>query len=373
MASELTVCATPGAAFGTQLRLTGFRNYREAVVELSIGRNIFIGENGQGKSNLLEGVYALATTRSFRGAKDSELIGRDFDSATAAIEVGEERVEISLTYKRGGRRSAAVFGNPLPRVQDIIGRMPAVCFSSADLDIAAGEPAARRRFLDTELSLTSPAYLGAFSGYKRSLEQRNAVLRAIREGVSGRAALEPWTTKAAEYGAAMRQIRREYVEWLAGTAAEQHGGLSGGEEMAMVYVPSDSAASAEELAAEMDARVHADIAIGSTGTGPHRDELAIRIQDLPARSYASQGQARTAVLSIKLAAAIYWKERLGMLPVLLLDDVMSDLDQKRKEQVLSITGEMGQVLITATDVGQIPEDILAGAKVFKVSQGMIYE
>jgi DNA replication and repair protein RecF len=354
----------------TLLRLSDFRNYARLEVVFAEGHNLIVGRNGEGKTNLLEAIYALSTTRSFRSSKDQDVIR--FGQPEALIEacVGEDATEVSLRYPRGGRRSAGVFGQALPRVQDLIGRLPAVCFSSSDLAIVSGEPSDRRRFLDTELSLLSPAYLKAFAAYKKALEHRNALLRSVREGGGSASQLEPWEVQLSHSGSLIRRIRSEFVSSLSPIVEKRHRDLSTGlESLAIQVSPCDPSREPDELLRALLERRSTDIGAGMTTIGPHRDDLDVSLDGNPARAFGSQGQQRTAVLAIKLAVATYWRDELGQVPVLLLDDVMSDLDEHRRAMVLAVSGEHGQVIITATDRKLL--GVPSAAAVFTIENGTV--
>ena len=342
-----------------------------AEIALHSGQNVFVGQNGQGKSNVLEAIYALSSTRSFRGARDKDLIRHGEDRARVAGVVGEDDSEISLEYQAHGGRKASVFGQKLGRVLDLVGRLPAVVFSTTDLAIVDAGPSARRALLDSELSLISPSYLSAFAGYRKALEQRNAALRAVREGAS-QDVLAPWETAIADRGALIRASRREWLDNLVPIAAREHSNLSGVDEgLNVVPVLADEAMDAESLLALLIRERKRDIAIGHTTVGPHRDDLKITLNNEDARAFASQGQRRTIALALKLAVARYWRDRLGILPVILLDDIMSDLDSDRRHAVMSISGSMGQVVITTTDLDALRPEVRSDAKVFEVRNGKI--
>jgi DNA replication and repair protein RecF len=292
--------------------------------------------------------------------------------ADACALVGEVEEEIGIHFPEAGRRFATVFGNRLPSSKEIIGKLPAVCFSSIDMQLISGEPSVRRRFFDTELSLISAGYLKESSAYKRSLEQRNATLRAIREGTSSAAELEPWTQQMARSGAAIRRLRAEFLAALVPLGQARHLELSRlAEQLSLREVRSDDARTEAELAEVWLAKIPADVSAGMTTVGPHRDDFAIDIDGRYAKSFGSLGQQRTAVLSIKLAITAYWRDTLGQLPVLLLDDIMSDLDVDRRAMVLAASSGLGQVLITATGLDQIPSEVRSEAKGFLVSGGEI--
>jgi len=355
----------------SKLALIDFRNYLSIEVELHGGQNVFVGPNGQGKSNLLEAIYALSSTRSFRGARDKDVIRFGEDRAVIRGVVGDDDTEIEIEYNRTGGRRANVFGQRLSRVLELVGRLPAVVFSSTDLAIVDAGPSERRGFLDAELSLISPSYLKAFAGYRKALEHRNAVLRAVREGAPQNQ-LDPWEAALSEMGAHLRVARAEWLADLVPLATCEHAQLSGTDEgLAVSPHNADEAEDAESLDRILKSRRGQDIAAGHTTAGPHRDDLLITLLGEDARTFASQGQRRTIALALKLAVARYWREHMGVLPLVLLDDIMSDLDVSRRNAVMAVSGSMGQVVITTTDIDAIRPEVRSDARVFNVRQGNI--
>ncbi len=352
------------------LQLRDFRNYESLKIEFGDTVNLIIGPNAQGKSNLLEALSVISVTRSFRGAKDRSMVRSGCEVALVGSET--EAGEVSIRIPRQGRRSAAIGGSAIPRVQDLIGRLPTISFSSSDIELITGEPSARRRFLDLELSQLSPKYLVAFSDYRRALDQRNALLKQIREGWEEPATLDVWDHKLAVAGALMRLHRRAFVESLSSLAATRHGDLSGIEERLTVrYASQDESETEAELRQKLEEKRKTDIVIGSTSVGPHRDDLVIEIESLGASAFGSQGQQRTALLAIKLAQVDYWRAREGRIPALLLDDILSDLDAARRRQVLSVSGSLGQVFVTATDLQSVSDSVSGSASIFNISQGKV--
>ncbi len=333
-----------------------------------------MGQNGQGKSNILEALYALSSTRSFRGARDKDVIRHNQDRAMVRGVVGPDDSEISLEYQRTGGRKAFLYEQRLPRVLDLVGRLPAVVFSTADLAIIDGGPADRRGFLDAELSLLSPSYLNAFTGYRKAVEHRNAALRSVREGRADIASVSPWDVAVAERGALVRQARADWLVSLLPFAAREHASLSGAtEQLAIETVHADEGLGAEQLQNLLVERRQSDLAIGHTTVGPHRDDLLILLDGQEARAFASQGQRRTIALALKLGVAHYWRERMHVLPMILLDDIMSDLDSDRRNAVMAVSGSLGQVVITTTDLDALRPEVGSDAKVFEVRDGTVSE
>ncbi|MEO7453898.1 MAG: DNA replication/repair protein RecF [Fimbriimonadales bacterium] len=355
----------------SRIRLMDFRNYEAIDLELHSGQNVFVGLNGQGKSNLLEAVYALSSTRSFRGARDKEVIRFSAEKATVTGHVGADDTEITLEYNRTGGRSAYLFENKLPRVLDLVGRLPAVVFSTTDLAIVDAGPSERRGFMDTELSLISPSYLKEFAGYRKALEQRNAALRAVREG-SDQATLDPWEAALAAKGAQLRHTRSEWVSDLLPLVQREHKGLSASDDELDVHPKNvDEAETPEDLLELLKSKRSIDIASGHTTVGPHRDDLTITLAGEDARAFASQGQRRTIALALKIAVAHYLRERLNILPLVLLDDIMSDLDASRRTAVMAVSGSLGQVIMTTTDLDAIRPEVRSDARVFQVHDAQI--
>lgn len=359
--------------FGVRrLRLESFRNYSVADIALDPGFNILVGPNAQGKTNLLESLYAIATTRLLRGIRDHEAIREGSPSARIEAELIDTGTLLGLNYVRGGRKRATLNGMPLPRAADIIGRLPSVCSSLADMPIVAGEPSERRMFLDLELSQLEPAYLRHLAHYKRALEQRNALLKSVQEGFRDAEAFIPWERHLGSHGAALRAIRTRFVTELAPLAFEVHRYLGDGEGLALRYAPRDPACSEDEIFNVLQQSRGQDIARGTTSIGPHRDDLTIEVEGKEARLFGSQGQQRTAVLSLRMATLKYGSETLGSPPLLLLDDILSDLDAGRRSRLADwILNHAGQAVLTCTETDSIGEAILRSAAVFDVREGTL--
>src|SRR5579862_5656498 len=228
------------------IELRCYRNYSHLHVDLDPGFNVVAGPNAQGKTNFLESLYLLSTTRLLRGQRDGEAILEGHPQASVIAELRGGRTQIGITLEAGMRKRATLNGLKLPRASDLIGRLPCVCISSLDLAIVRDEPADRRLFLDLELSSIYSAYLRDLATYKRALEQRNALLRESREFMQPGVLFEPWEEQIAEAGAALRHARSSYVAELAPIAAEQHALMGDGESLALEYVTKDRATTVVE-------------------------------------------------------------------------------------------------------------------------------
>lgn len=359
--------------FGARsVALRDFRNYETLDLELAEGFNVLAGPNAQGKTNFLEALHWVATTRLLRGMRDAEAIREGADEASVTIESLSTNTQLGLRLVRGSRKRATLNGVSLPRAADLLGRMPCVSLTTLDLPIVRSDPGERRMFLDVELSQLYPAYLRHLSLYKRALEQRNALVRASRERFVPASEFEPWEGPMAEHGAALREMRRTFLARLAPFAREVHASMGGGEGLHLAYTPRDDAEDASALGAAFAASRAADQARGGTGVGPHRDDFAIAIEDREARLFGSQGQQRTAVVALKMATLEVAREELGAPPLLLLDDMLSDLDETRRAMLVERTLECaGQAVLTCTEASAAGPEILERARVFNVRAGAI--
>lgn len=354
--------------------LEDFRNYAHLSVGLAPGLNVVHGPNAQGKTNFLEALYLLSTARLLRGFRDAEAVrtGAQRAIVRGELEPGGSRIEVVL--QAGIRKRVAINGMALPRASDLLGRLPCVCVSSADLPLVSGEPSDRRLFLDLELSALYPSYLRSLTYYKRALEQRNALLKAAQEQTMPDELFEPWEEQLAHHGAAMRKARRDFVEDLAPTASETQCHLGNGETLSVSYAPKDDAFDEDLLREALVRSRRQEIARGSTNVGPHRDDLAIDVDGKEARLYGSQGQQRSAMISIKLATLRHTRTLLGEPALLLLDDVFSDLDVSRRAHLVDwVLSHAGQAVLTCTEAESAGKELLSRSRIFQCRSGNLDE
>ena len=353
----------------TELTLRSYRSYETLYLAFDPGVQIFLGANAQGKTNIIEALYYAAFGRSHRTSSDAELIRVGADGAYIGLSFRRHDVpgELSFTFARGARRRITYAGESL-RQRDLVGILPMVLFSPEDLFLVKGAPALRRRYLDAELSQASPAYYGELLRYTRILKQRNAVLKDIRERLAAPDDLPPWDAQLARSAAYIVTRRIAAVAQLGALSARVQAVLAAGEELALAY--EIAGAGAEDFAEDdMTESLHLwynkmlcegrarDIARAATGVGPHLDDLVLRVGGMSLRSYGSQGQQRTGALALKLAELFYLQENIGEAPILLLDDVMSELDADRRRALLDfIRHEHIQTFITATDAAYFPAE-----------------
>jgi len=376
--------------FLANVSLFDFRNYPELDLALERSATVLFGGNAQGKTNLLEAVALTALTRSPRTQQAAELVrfGQSAARVTCEVQSDAGRAELEVRINLGahgeasnGRASKRFTNNGVARrSSDMMGALRVVLFWPDDLQLVKGSAEGRRRFLNTLLSQIDAGHAHELNRYGHLLEQRNALLRGIREGRQPQDSLEYWTTSLAESGAAIMVERQRRLLELQPVAAAFHRELSDDRErLELRYRPAGARIGeaptqlvVEQLKAAMRELREEEIARGQTAVGPQRDDVEVWLDDHEARLFASQGQQRSAVLSLKLAELHYLAEVTGEQPVLLLDDVMSELDPARRERLLAALEPGPQALITAADLNDLPKSILERAAVFRVEQGTIH-
>lgn len=367
------------------LSLSNFRNYSRLELELPPGSTVFQGDNAQGKSNLLEAVYYLATSRSLRAESDAELVNKG--SAEPYLRVygkversdGSLELEVSLSLSEHGvQKRIRVNGIPR-RASDLVGRLKVVIFSPEDIELVYGSPSLRRRYLDITCSQMDGRYLRALQRYNKVLAQRNSLLRLIAEGRAQKDELGFWSKELISNGAYLVEQRRGLVAALGELARSIHSDLTQAQELLEVhYLPSLSLAPGTNrtdieaaFAGALESGLEKEIAQGVTLAGPHRDDASFIVNSLDVGSFGSRGQQRTVALALKLAESSFMRSQAGEPPLLLLDDVLSELDSRRRAQLLGALRGDEQVLITTTDLDHFLPDFLAKASLFRVANGQI--
>ena len=370
----------------TRLALTHFRNYAQEEMRPASGVNLLLGDNAQGKSNLLEALVCLSTTRSFRTTVERSLINRalvdepiPYARLVAHLESGPVRVVelvITIEPENGTPRSVRhlrLDGVPR-RLMDALGTLPTVLFTPDDVALVAGPPAGRRHYLDVLLCQASRDYCRALLLYNRSLLQRNSLLRRIGEHEARPDELTYWDDEMAAQGAYIILARQEALAQLDTMARDINGQLTDGQEHLHIVYRSTLDTSSDISGAFRDALAHKrqrDIAAGMSLVGPHRDDLSFLADGVDMRVYGSRGQQRTVALSLKFAEARYMCGIAGEEPILLLDDIMSELDGHRRLWVLQSIDGGGQVIITATETDHYTREFLSRTAVMRVHDSTI--
>ena len=353
------------------LDLQNYRNYELLNINFSDKTNILYGNNAQGKTNILEAIYVAGTTKSHRGSKDREIISFDKDEAHIKLIVRKNGIphRIDMHLKKTKSKGVAIDGIPIRRAVDLLGIINIVFFSPEDLNIIKSGPAERRRFMDMELCQLDKLYVHNLLNYNKALLQRNKLLKDISFQPSLEDTLDVWDEQLVNYGCELIRIRRNFINNLNDIIFNIHRKLSGDkEELVLGYEPS---VKEDEFKKELDISRERDIRQKLTGCGPHRDDMSFNIGGMDIRKYGSQGQQRTCALSLKLSEIELVKKITGDNPVLLLDDVLSELDGNRQNYLLDSIDSV-QTIVTCTGLDEFINYRFQFDKVFRVSEGHIY-
>lgn len=364
------------------LNLLNFRSYSEVMIECEPGVNIFIGSNGQGKTNIVEAIYYLATLSSHRVASDQPLVraGQDTAIIRARLEEDERSVSIDLEIAPGKSNRAKINRSATPRVRDILGVIRAVMFAPEDLALVKGDPSDRRNFLDETLIQRSPRFAGTKSEYEKIVKQRNALLRsANRENIDS--TLDVWNEQLVRVGTEIIHERLQLISDLEPFLEKQYKVISGGDAAVSASVialdyqsnfMSSNDLSPSEIAAEFRTRLsdrrREELIRGVTLVGPHRDDLLITLGELPLKGFASHGESWSAALALRVASADVLRTD-GVEPIIILDDVFAELDALRRGTLVQVIADAPQVFITAAVESDIPT--LLGGKRYRVTQGNV--
>jgi len=369
----------------TRLQLRQFRNLDAVDWQPHARTNLLLGANAQGKTNAVEGIYLLATTKSLRGASDPEMIAHGQNQSRLAATLRREGSgslrELELELRREGKRGLKLNGKAVRKSSQLFGQLIVVLFTPADLGLVQAGPAARRTWLDLLLSQAHPAYLEHAQAFHQALKQRNAALRSLaEEGRGSRALVEAFDEGLAAAGAELLGARLRAVRSLEPLAAKAQAQVAGrGEALGLSLRssmlslnPGEALPSVEDLRRlylrRLAETAREESARGLTVAGPHRDDLELSLDGKLARAFASQGQQRTTALALKLAEVEYLRQALGEHPVLLLDDVLSELDGRRQAALLALLDERVQTFLTSTHAEALP---FAPGQVLKVSEGRL--
>ncbi len=354
------------------LKLDHVRNYDSLDLDFSSGTNLFYGDNAQGKTNILEAVYFCGTTRSHRTSRDSELIRFGAKEAHLRMEMKKTSMDyrIDMHLKEGRAKGIAINGAAIRKAQELIGLGHFIFFSPEDLGIIKNGPAERRRFLDMELCQLDRVYVSSLASYNKVLQQRNHLLRDLQQRPQDIGTLDVWDEQLVRYGLDLIQARQKFTGRLAEIIRPIHQKLSGGkEEMDTGY---ERNTTPERFAEDLKKNRNKDMILKTTGCGPHRDDLSFSVNGVDIRKFGSQGQQRSAALSLKLSEIELVKESTGDIPVLLLDDVLSELDSRRQHYLLESIGGI-QTFITCTGLEEYQDSPVQIDRVFRVCEGKVQE
>ena len=371
------------------LKLLYFRNYLSTNIDAHPSLNVLVGNNANGKTNIIESIFCLALGKSYRTKSDSECImfGETATAMSCIVNKNDKDLDIMLGISNKGK-SAKIAGIKKTKLTDFVGELNVVLFSPEDLQIVKGSPSLRREFMNREFYQFSRIYHKYYLMYQHLLKQRNSYLKDMRKNPKDElslAYLETLTSQLAKVALYITKERVSFVQDISKLTYKNMLNISNGQETLKIKYKSsvldslniseinDESFTEENLTKVMMKKSFDDIMRGSTKIGPQHDDLEFYINDLDAKMYASQGQQRSIVLSLKLAEINYLKEKTGTYPVLLLDDVLSELDKNRQLKLLDAINENVQTFITTPSISDIKEDLLRKAKVFKIENGNISE
>ena len=371
------------------LKLLYFRNYLSTNIEVHPSLNVLVGNNANGKTNIIESIFCLALGKSYRTKSDSECImfGETATAMSCIVNKNDRELDIMLGINNKGK-SAKIAGIKKTKLTDFVGELNVVLFSPEDLQIVKGSPALRREFINREFYQFSRIYHKYYLMYQHLLKQRNSYLKDMRKNPKDEmslAYLETLTSQLVKVALYITKERVSFVRDISKLTYKNMLNISNGQETLKIKYKSsvldalniaeinDESFTEENLTKVIMKKSFDDIMRGSTKIGPQHDDLEFYINDLDAKMYASQGQQRSIVLSLKLAEINFLKEKTGTYPVLLLDDVLSELDKNRQLKLLDAINENVQTFITTPSISDIKEDLLKKAKVFKIEDGNISE
>lgn len=354
------------------IELKNFRNYENLEISFDEGTNILFGDNAQGKTNILEAAYMSGTTKSHKGSRDKEMIrfGEEEAHLKTVVVRGGREYQIDMHLKKNRAKGIAIDKIPIKKASELFGILNIVFFSPEDLNIIKNGPAERRRFLDSELCQLDRIYLADLTNYNKILAQRNKLLKDMiyRPGLSD--TLPVWDMQLIETGKKIIRRRKQFVDELREIVSDIHYRISGGkEELFLKYDPNIDDIFFED---ELSRAKEKDKKLCQTSVGPHRDDLLFSIGDVDIRKYGSQGQQRTSALSLKLSEIELVRKSISDTPVLLLDDVLSELDSSRQNYLLNNISDT-QTIITCTGLDEFVRNRFTVNRVFEVIAGHVYE
>ena len=352
------------------IELADYRNYESLTMQFDRGTNILYGDNAQGKTNILEAIFVAATTKSHRGSKDREIINFDKEEAHIRTYLEKEDVvtRVDMHLRKNKSKGIAIDGQKIKKAADLLGLCNVVFFSPEDLGIIKNGPSERRRFVDMELCQLDSFYLYNLNHYNKIINQRNKLLKDMYMNPDLKETLNIWDMQLVSFGSKVIERRRLFVDQLNEIIHEIHKKLSGGKEELLIKYEPD--VDIDEFEKKLRFSQDRDIKAKMTSVGPHRDDFSFLVGDIDIRKYGSQGQQRTAALSLKLSEIELVKKIAKDTPVLLLDDVLSELDSNRQNYLLNSIGEI-QTIITCTGLEEFVNNRFEINKVFQVSEGTV--
>lgn len=358
--------------FVKSLELNNFRNYESLSLQFSKETNIIYGDNAQGKTNILEGIYLCATTKSHKGSKEKEMIRIDEEESHIRMIIERDGIlhRLDMHIKKNKPKGVAIDGIPIKKTAELFGIINIVFFSPEDLSMIKDGPSERRRFIDMELCQLDRLYLHNLINYNKVLNQRNNLLKQIGFNKSLLDTIYVWNEQLVKYGTEIIKTRSKFITDINEIVHEIHYKLSDGkEQLKVVYEPNTVE---DELLSRLENSIERDVALKITNIGPQRDDLSFYVNEKDIRKFGSQGQQRTAALSLKLSEIELVKKTTNDSPILLLDDVLSELDRNRQNKLLDSIQDI-QILLTCTGLEEFVINRMNTEKIYKVTNGLVKE
>jgi len=354
----------------SKIKLVNFRNYEKLEVNVKNNLNVFLGKNAQGKTNLLESVYICGVGKSFRASKDNEVIFWNKDFAKIELEIDKQirKEKIEIIFQNGSKKIIKIDGIGIRKVGELLGELPIVFFSPDELRLIKESPDERRKFMNIDISQTNKKYFYLLGRYEKILANRNKLLKTTKDEAVLKDCIEIWDKALVEVAEKIYIERKKFIEELKPFAELAHNYISNGSEKLVIeYKGFDCGKNdfKESLLKSLQKNLDKDYKLGFTSVGPHRDDIDIYVNDIEVKKFGSQGQQRTAALSLKLAELEIIKQRTGDYPILLLDDVFSELDEERRKRLIKFTSRT-QTFITCTDF-----DFNVKENIFTINKGEV--
>ena len=350
--------------------LQNFRNYETEKIEYDENTNILYGDNAQGKTNILEAIFLSGTSKSHKGSKDSEIINFSKDESHIKTVISKKEIDyrIDIHIRKNKSKGIAVNGVPIKKSSELYGIVNIVFFSPEDLNIIKAGPFARRRFMDMEMCQLDKIYVNSLINYNKAIDQRNRLLKDIYFSPYLEDTMDIWDENILKYGSEIIRKRESFINELNEIIGKIHFTLSGGREN--IVIKYEPCVKEEEFESVLKSTRDRDKKQKSTGSGPHRDDIIFLIDNVDIRKYGSQGQQRTAALSLKLAEIEIVKKQIGDTPILLLDDVLSELDSSRQNYLLNSIHNI-QTIMTCTGLDEFINNRFNVNRIFKVTNGKV--
>ena len=356
------------------LELLNFRNYERINLDFSDGYNIIYGNNGSGKTNLVEGIYVLALTKSFRGSVDKVLIMNNKDIARVEGVVQDEYEDKYKIIIKDSGKKVKINDNKIDKLSDYISRISVILFNPDDLRLIKDTPSIRRKSLNLDISQINNTYLKLLNMYEKLLKQRNTYLKTTNINANSSSEyLDILTNKLVDCGDKIYQYRERFLNQVNELITDIYKDISGLEGMKIIYKSDYKDVTKEEVLQKYKDNLQRDIILGKTTVGVHHDDIKFKLQDLDLKDYGSEGQQKNAVIAYKLAELEIFKKVKGSYPILILDDLFSELDRLKINNILKLINKDIQTFITTTEIDKIDKSILEGSRIYKVDESIVRE